>query len=227
MMKRLEAVYFDLDGTLIDTAPDFYTVLNSLLEKHGRPTVSYSAVRANVSNGARALTELGFGVGPDDASFAPLLEELLNAYEQHLAVDTVLFPGLAEVLDWLDAQQLPWGIVTNKPARFTGPVLEGLNLHQRVGPVICPDHVKQRKPDPEGLLIAAHDDNVSPANCLYVGDHLRDVQAGQNAGMETAVAAFGYIDADDDPRGWQANYYLEQGSELLPLLQKLYEQKAH
>ena len=227
MMKRLEAVYFDLDGTLIDTAPDFYTVLNSLLEKHGRPTVSYSAVRANVSNGARALTELGFGVGPDDDSFAPLLDELLNAYEQHLAVDTVLFPGLAEVLDWLDTQQLPWGIVTNKPARFTGPVLEGLNLHQRVGPVICPDHVKQRKPDPEGLLIAAQDDNVSPTNCLYVGDHLRDIQAGQNAGMETAVAAFGYIDADDDPRGWQANYYLEQGSKLLPLLQKLYEQKAH
>ncbi|MBQ25062.1 HAD-IA family hydrolase [Alcanivorax sp.] len=226
-MEKLEAVYFDLDGTLIDTAPDFYTVLNALLKKHGRPEVTYSAVRANVSNGARALTELGFGVGPGDASFAPLLDELLNAYEQHLAVDTVLFPGLAEVLDWLDTQQLPWGIVTNKPARFTGPVLEGLDLHQRVGPVICPDHVKQRKPDPEGLLIAARDDNVSPANCLYVGDHLRDIQAGQNAGMETAVAAFGYIDADDDPRDWQADYYLEQGSELLPLLQKLYEQKAH
>lgn len=226
-MNKLEAVYFDLDGTLIDTAPDFYTVLNTLLKKHGRPEVTYSAVRANVSNGARALTELGFGVGPDDDSFAPLLDELLNAYEQHLAVDTVLFPGLADVLDWLDAQQLPWGIVTNKPARFTGPVLEGLNLHQRVGPVICPDHVKQRKPDPEGLLIAARDDSVSPANCLYVGDHLRDIQAGQNAGMETAVAAFGYIDADDDPRGWQADYYLEQGRDLLPLLQKLYEQNTH
>jgi phosphoglycolate phosphatase len=221
-MERLEAVYFDLDGTLIDTAPDFYTVLNTLLEKHSRPTVSYSAVRANVSNGARALTELGFGVGPDDASFALLLEELLNAYEQHLAVDTVLFPGLEDVLDWLDAQQLPWGIVTNKPDRFTGPVLEGLKLHQRVGPVICPEHVKQRKPDPEGLLIAANADQVKPAHCLYVGDHLRDIQAGKNAGMATAVAAFGYIDADDDPRGWQADYYLEDGSDLLPLLQKLY-----
>ncbi|MDX1804871.1 MAG: HAD-IA family hydrolase [Alcanivorax sp.] len=220
-MEKLEAVYFDLDGTLIDTAPDFFTVLNRLLEKHGRPTVSYSAVRANVSNGARALTELGFGVGPDDPSFAALLDELLAAYQGHLAVDTVLFPGMAEALDWLDHQGLPWGIVTNKPVRFTLPVLEGLKLHQRVGAVICPDHVKQRKPDPEGLLMAADRDRVSPARCLYVGDHLRDIQAGQNAGMATAVATFGYIDADDDPHGWQADYLLEHGEALLPLLQEL------
>jgi HAD superfamily hydrolase (TIGR01549 family) len=174
-----------------------------------------------VSNGARALTELGFGVGPEDAEFPPLLDELLNAYEQHLAVDTCLFPGMAETLDWLDANGLPWGIVTNKPSRFTGPVLAGLNLDQRVSAVICPDHVKQRKPDPEGLLMAARQDGVNPAHCLYVGDHLRDIQAGQNAGMATAVAAFGYIDADDDPHGWQADYYLENGTDLLPLLQTL------
>ncbi|EKF73475.1 phosphoglycolate phosphatase [Alcanivorax hongdengensis A-11-3] len=220
-MEKLEAVYFDLDGTLIDTAPDFYTVLNALLVKHGRPAVSYSAVRANVSNGARALTELGFGVGPDDAAFPALLEELLAAYQAHLAVDTCLFPGMAEALDWLDHQGLPWGIVTNKPERFTLPILAGLNLHERVGAVLCPDHVKQRKPDPEGLLIAANRDRVAPGHCLYVGDHLRDIQAGQNAGMATAVAAFGYIDADDDPHGWQANYYLQAGHDLLPLLQTL------
>lgn len=222
-MERLEAVYFDLDGTLIDTAPDFYTVLNALLKQHGRPQVSYSAVRANVSNGARALTELGFGTGPEDLTFGAFLEELLNAYEQHLAVDTVLFPGMAETLDWLDAEGLPWGIVTNKPSRFTLPLLEGLNLHQRVGAVICPDHVTQRKPDPEGLLMAAAQDGVTPAHCLYVGDHLRDIQAGQNAGMATAVAAFGYIDADDDPHGWQADHLLEKGEELLPLLQGLHQ----
>ena len=220
-MNKLEAVYFDLDGTLIDTAPDFYTVLNTLLKQHGRPEVSYSAVRANVSNGARALTELGFGAGPEDTEFPPLLDELLNAYEQHLAVDTCLFPGMAETLDWLEANGLPWGIVTNKPSRFTGPVLAGLHLDQRVSAAICPDHVKQRKPDPEGLLMAARQDGVTPAHCLYVGDHLRDIQAGQNAGMATAVAAFGYIDADDDPHDWQADYYLEQGSDLLPLLQTM------
>lgn len=136
-------------------------------------------------------------------------------------MDTCLFLGMAETLDWLEANGLPWGIVTNKPSRFTGPVLAGLGLAQRVGAVICPDHVKQRKPDPEGLLMAARRDGVNPANCLYVGDHLRDIQAGQNAGMATAVAAFGYIDADDDPHGWQADYYLEQGSDLLPLLQTM------
>ncbi len=221
-MEKLEAVYFDLDGTLIDTAPDFYTVLNTLLKKHGRPAVTYSAVRANVSNGARALTELGFGTGPDDLTFPAFLDELLNAYEQHLAVDTVLFPGMAESLDWMDANGIPWGIVTNKPSRFTHKVLAGLDLADRVGPVLCPDDVKQRKPDPEGLLIAARTDKVTPANCLYVGDHLRDIQAGHNAGMATAVAAFGYIDADDDPRGWQATYYLEEGADLLPLLKTLH-----
>lgn len=223
-MKHLDAVYFDLDGTLIDTAPDFYTVLNQLLHRHGRPSVSFSAVRANVSNGARALTELGFGVGPQDADFAPLLDELLDAYEQHLAVDTALFPGMAETLDWLDQQGLPWGIVTNKPARFTGGVLAGLQLAHRVGAVICPDHVKQRKPDPEGLWMATERDGVTPSHCLYVGDHLRDIQAGQNAGMATAVAAFGYIDADDDPRDWQADFFLEAGTDLLPLLKKRHNQ---
>ena len=226
-MTTLDAVLFDLDGTLLDTAPDFFVVVNQLCEQHSQAPISYEAIRATVSHGARALVTLAFNIEPDDAHFEQRRQELLALYSNHLAVKTCLFNGLDELLTWLESQSIGWGIVTNKPARFTGPVLEGLNLNQRVGPVICPDHVKQRKPDPEGLLIAAHDDNVSPANCLYVGDHLRDIQAGQNAGMETAVAAFGYIDADDDPRGWQANYYLEQGSELLPLLQKLYEQKAH
>ncbi|AFT71251.1 Haloacid dehalogenase-like hydrolase, putative [Alloalcanivorax dieselolei B5] len=220
-MKSLQAVYFDLDGTLIDTAPDFYSVLNHLLAQHGRPAVSYAAVRANVSNGARALTELGFGLGPEDAAFDDYLNQLLDAYAGHLAVGTRLFEGMADTLNWLDQQGLPWGIVTNKPERFTLPVLEGLGLATRVGAVICPDHVRQRKPDPEGLLMAAGRDGVNPAACLYVGDHLRDIQAGKNAGMATAVAAFGYIDADDDPRGWQADHLLEQGDDLLPLLKTL------
>jgi len=217
----LEAVFFDLDGTLIDTAPDFFTALNQVLTAYQHPTVSYEAVRANVSNGARALTELGFGLAPGDPGFEQRLDAVLDAYGNHLAVDTRLFDGMAEVLDWLDQRKLPWGIVTNKPARYTAPVLEGLGLGQRVGPVICPDHVRERKPDPEGLLMAANALGVNPVHCLYVGDHLRDIQAGLNACMLTATAAFGYIDASDNPQAWPADYCLARSEDLLPLVKTL------
>lgn len=217
----LEAVFFDLDGTLIDTAPDFHVVLNRVLEAHGRPSVSYQAVRATVSNGARALTELGFGLAPADPGFDQRLDEVLAAYAGHLAVDTRLFEGMAECLEWLEREGLPWGVITNKPDRFTRPVLAGLGLLERAGAVICPDHVRERKPDPEGLLMAAQQVGVNPTHCLYVGDHLRDIQAGVNANMITATAGFGYIDAADNPRAWPADYFLERGEQLLPLIRTL------
>jgi phosphoglycolate phosphatase len=217
----LEAVFFDLDGTLIDTAPDFHVVLNRVLEAHGRPSVSYQAVRATVSNGARALTELGFGLAPADPGFDQRLDEVLAAYAGHLAVDTRLFEGMAECLEWLEREGLPWGVITNKPDRFTRPVLAGLGLLERAGAVICPDHVRERKPDPEGLLMAAQQVGVNPTHCLYVGDHLRDIQAGLNANMITATAGFGYIDAADNPRAWPADYFLERGEQLLPLIRTL------
>ncbi|MCH8545059.1 MAG: HAD-IA family hydrolase [Alcanivorax sp.] len=212
------AVFFDLDGTLIDTAPDFHVVLNQVLADAGRPPQSMAAVRSQVSNGARALVTLGFGLGPDDAGFAEALETLLDAYAARLDVDTCLFPGMDAVLARLDADGTPWGVVTNKPARFTGPVLRGLGLGERVGPVICPDHVTLRKPDPEGLLKAAAAVGAAPAQCLYVGDHLRDIEAGRNAGMVTVAALFGYLDANEDPRAWHADYYIDAAEELLPLL---------
>lgn len=217
----LEAVFFDLDGTLIDTAPDFYYVLNRLLEDHGHPPVSDRAVRATVSNGARALVELGFGLAPGDAGFEQRLNALLDAYADHLAVDTRLFDGMAECLEWLEAKGLPWGVITNKPERFTRPVMAGLGLLERAGSIICPDQVRERKPDPEGLLMAAQEVGANPTHCLYVGDHLRDIQAGLNAKMITATAGFGYIDAADNPRAWPADYFLEHGKQLLPLLRTL------
>lgn len=217
----LEAVFFDLDGTLVDTAPDFHVVLNRVLEAHGRPSVSYQAVRATVSNGARALTELGFGLASADPGFDQRLDEVLAAYAGHLAVDTRLFEGMAECLEWLEHEGLPWGVITNKPDRFTRPVLAGLGLLERAGAVICPDHVRERKPDPEGLLMAAQQVGANPTHCLYVGDHLRDIQAGLNASMITATAGFGYIDAADNPRAWPADYFLERGEQLLPLIRTL------
>lgn len=217
----LEAVFFDLDGTLVDTAPDFYVVLNQVLERNGRATVSYQAVRATVSNGARALTELGFGLVPGEPDFDHYLEQLLSAYGQRLDVDTRLFDGMAESLNWLESEDIPWGVVTNKPERFSRPVLAGLGLLDRAVAVICPDHVRERKPDPEGLLMAAAAAGANPTHCLYVGDHLRDIQAGLNAKMITATAAFGYVDPDDNPQAWAADHYLERGADLLPLLQRL------
>ena len=211
-------VLFDLDGTLVDTAPDFHVVLNQVLADAARPPVTYEQVRSQVSNGARALVTLGFGMTPDDSGFEQWLNRLLDSYEQRLAVDTCLFPGMDEVLAWLDTRGLPWGVVTNKPERFTMPVLEGLGLRERVGPVICPDHVKQRKPDPEGLLIACEQVQAPPEHSVYVGDHARDIEAGRRAGMLTVGALFGYLDEGEDPQDWQANHYIARAQELLPLL---------
>ena len=213
-----DAVFFDLDGTLIDTAPDFYTVLNATLAEAGRDPVSFNAVREQVSNGARAMIGLGFGLQPGDPHFDHWLNRFLDRYVEHLTVDTVLFPGMDTVLDQLDQARVPWGIVTNKPSRFTVPLLAGLQLDQRVGPVICPDHVQRRKPDPEGLLMAAQQTGSDPQRCIYVGDHDRDIAAGRNAGMTTVAVLFGYIDADENPADWHADHYVESASDLLPLL---------
>lgn len=215
---RPAAVFFDLDGTLVDTAPDFVVVLNQLLQEAGRPALSDAAIRSQVSNGARALVTLGFGLTPEDADFGTHLDRLLARYEARLAVDSALFPGMDKVLAALEAEQIPWGIVTNKPERFTTPLLSGLGLAERCGPVICPDHVRLRKPDPEGLLIAAQQAGVAPEQCLYVGDHLRDIEAGRAAGMRTVAALFGYLDPNEDPRAWHADVYIETAAQLLPLI---------
>ncbi len=213
-----DAVFFDLDGTLIDTAPDFHTVINATLAEADRAPVSYAAVREQVSNGARAMIGLGFGLQPGDDGFDFWLNRFLDRYAEHLAVDTVLFPDMDRVLAKLEGAGIPWGIVTNKPSRFTFPVLEGLGLSTRVGPVICPDHVQQRKPDPEGLLMAARQASANPAQCIYVGDHDRDIAAGRNAGMTTIAVLFGYIDASEDPINWRADHYVDSANQLLPLL---------
>lgn len=215
---KAEAVFFDLDGTLIDTAPDFHTVINAMLVEAGRAPLPYAAVRAQVSNGARAVVQTAFGEAPGDSGFDARLNAFLDRYVAHLTVGTQLFPGMAALLDQLDARGVPWGIVTNKPARFTEPLLAGLGLAARVGPVLCPDHVQARKPDPEGLLKAAAAVGVAPAQCVYVGDHERDIAAGRNAGMTTVAVLFGYLDADEDPYRWRADYYVADAGELGRLL---------
>lgn len=222
MRPALDAVLFDLDGTLLDTAPDFHWTLNTLLAEEGRPAMDFATLRAHVSAGARAMVKAGFDLKLDDPDFDRLHQRMLALYESHLDVDTVLFDGLNNLLETLEQADIPWGIVTNKPERYTTPLLKGLKLDSRSGSVICPDQVNLRKPDPESLFMACREINARPEHCVYVGDHIRDIEAGRRAGMRTVSAAYGYIDAGDSIESWQADHIIRHGSELLPLLNSLY-----
>lgn len=214
----LKAVLFDLDGTLLDTATDFTRVLNGLLNEHQRPLQHYEAVRRRVSDGARAVVNLGFGIDPDHPDFAALLAAFLDRYETQIAVETTLFPGMDAQLRKLEAQGLKWGIVTNKPSRFTEPLLRALDLDGRCGSAICPDHVTHRKPDPEPIYLACKELGVDPKEAVYVGDHRRDIDAGRNAGMATIACAFGYISEGESVEGWLPDYIIHHADELETVL---------
>jgi len=222
MRAALDAVLFDLDGTLLDTAPDFHWTLNALLAEEGRPAMDFDTLRRHVSAGARAMVKAGFELTLDDPEFDRLHQRMLALYESHLDVDTALFEGLDTLLSTLEQAGIPWGIVTNKPQRYTTPLMKGLQLDSRAGSVVCPDQVNLRKPDPESLLLACRELNARPEYCVYVGDHIRDIEAGRRAGMRTIAAAYGYIDADDSVASWKADHTITHGSELLPLLNSLY-----
>lgn len=205
MARELHAVLFDLDGTLLDTAPDFAWVLNGMLQRYERDPLPYAAIRQTVSNGARALVQLGFGVADDDPQFAALLQELLGQYQRHLSKNTRLFEGMPQLLQLLEARKLAWGIVTNKPALYTDAILRDLQLEQRCAASICPDHVVHRKPHAEPILTACAAIGCQPGDAVYVGDHRRDIEAGNNAGMPTIAAGYGYVCADDPADRWGAD----------------------
>ncbi|SFM44043.1 HAD family hydrolase [Marinobacter zhejiangensis] len=216
---RPSTVLFDLDGTLIDTAPDFIRCLNLLRHQHGMSALPAEQIRRSVSNGARAMIEVGFGLTPEDSDYLDRHTAFLDLYETGVAEETVLFPGIAELLDWLDQQTIPWGIVTNKPERFTAPLLTALALDTRCAAVICPDHVSQRKPHPESLLLACKQIGVDPTSGIYVGDHVRDIEAGRNAGMSTIAVRYGYIEHPDEVEHWRADQVAETVSDLTNLIQ--------
>lgn len=216
---KLEAVLFDLDGTLVDTAPDFAVVVNQLRQRYNKPELDYAAIRATVSQGSRALITLALQLGEQDDDFEQRRQELLLLYSQHLAVKTCLFPGIAKLLDWLEQQKLPWGIVTNKPRLYAEPILAALALTHRCGSLVCPDDVSQAKPHPEPMLLACQQLACNAGNTLYLGDHRRDIEAGRNAGMSTLAVNYGYIDASDPAVNWGANFYVNHADDIQPLLQ--------
>jgi phosphoglycolate phosphatase len=209
-------VLFDLDGTFADTAPDLAYALNQTLELHGKPAMSLEEIRPGVSHGSVALIKIGFGIEPDDSRFESLRQELLQFYIDNICLNTTLFPGMEELIQQLDEQDIPWGIVTNKPEWLTNPLMQQLDLTKRAACIVSGDTTPHSKPHPEPILHACrlaggHD----PADCIYVGDAQRDIEAGNSAGSTTLVAMFGYVDANDNPEKWQADGQIDHPSEIL------------
>jgi 2-phosphoglycolate phosphatase len=216
-MNRAAAILFDLDGTLLDTAPDMVGALNRLRIEEGLEPLPFAAIRASVSHGAMRLVTVGFPAA-DGEEFERLRLRFLELYARNLADGTCLFPGFPAVLDTLEAQRMPWGIVTNKPGWLTGPLLERLGLSSRACCVVCGDTVAERKPHPLPLLHAARLTGVPPQRCVYVGDAERDIVAGRAAGMQTVVAAYGYLGPDDRPLQWNPHGIVERAEDLLDWL---------
>jgi phosphoglycolate phosphatase len=210
------AILFDLDGTLADTAPDLAAAVNLLRSARGLETTPYEVLRPTASAGARGMIGASFGLTPQDAGFDELKTGFFNNYEAAIAVHTTLFNGVPELLDGLQQAGLAWGIVTNKPARFTDPLLPLIGL-AHAGCIISGDTTPHAKPHPEPLLEAARRLGLAPEQCWYVGDDLRDIQAGQAAGMATVACAWGYCGATE-PAGWSADHLLASPQELLTLL---------
>ena len=213
------AVLFDLDGTLVDTAPDMVAVLQHLQQEYGLAPIDYGLARANVSNGAVGLLTLGF---PEiNIEFGDQLhQEYLEQYAEMICVKSQVFAGLHTLLDQLDAQGCPWGVVTNKPGNLTVPLLTALNLADRCACIISGDTLVVRKPDPAPLLLACDIAGLDAEKAIYIGDAERDIEAGRRAGMATIAAGYGYITEDDDPREWEANVIATTTEELAQIVLK-------
>jgi phosphoglycolate phosphatase len=214
MTARAQAILFDLDGTLLDTAPDMIGALNRLRAEESLAPLPPAAVRASVSHGAVRLIKVGFPEARDD-DFERLRLRFLQIYADNLADGTRLFPGLEDVLQRFEADGLPWGVVTNKPGWLTDPLLLQLGLSPRACCVVSGDTVAERKPHPLPLLHAASLAGVAAERCVYVGDAERDIVAGRAAGMQTVVAAYGYLGEADEPATWNADGIITEPAQVL------------
>lgn len=214
----IEAVLFDLDGTFADTAPDLGAALNHVRGLHGLPPLPLQAIRPQASHGARGLLGLGFGIEQAAPEFAGLRAAFLDYYAAHICEHTRLFDGMAELVDELERRNLPWGIVTNKPHRYTVPLMQALGYAARAACLVSGDTCARAKPYPDPLLKAGADIGKAPGRCLYLGDDLRDMQAARAAGMVGIVAAWGYLGEDADIAGWDADGAIAAPPALLDLI---------
>ncbi|MES2219186.1 MAG: phosphoglycolate phosphatase [Pseudomonadota bacterium] len=218
MKKNINAVLFDLDGTLVDTAGDLGNALNLVLQARSLPPLSQNIIRPMAGRGCNGLLKIGLDIAEGHPEYSLLCEELLNYYAKHACDTTVLFAGMEQVLNQLEKTRTPWGIVTNKPMRFTTPLIEFLGLSNKAACVISGDTLSKSKPHPDQILHACDLLGISPATCLFVGDSEVDVLASKAAGSPVVTALYGYIPAEENPHHWNADGYINHPEEILSWL---------
>ena len=214
-MQKINTVLFDLDGTLIDTAPDMAAALDTLCKEENIDILPYDIVRPHVSHGSVALVKLAFGNELNDETLNRLKHRYLEIYKDNIAISSVLFDGMNHVLNQLEKTNIKWGVVTNKPGWLTIPLMQALALDQRASCIVSGDSTENRKPHPEPMHYACELASSKPEECIYVGDAQRDIEAGNNANMKTIIALYGYIDSTEDITKWNANELIQSPSEIL------------
>lgn len=216
----IQSVLFDLDGTFADTAPDLHYALDQVLISRGRPPIPFEQLRPSVSHGSQAMLKVGLGLEPGDPDYEDLRQTFLDTYLANIARQTRMFEGMEDLLAAFGAQGICWGIVTNKPAWLTDPLMQALGLAQRAACIVSGDTTAYAKPHPEPILHACRLMGATPERSIYVGDAQRDIEAGQRAGAKTLIALFGYLAVDDRPETWAADGTVSHPLEILQWLDR-------
>ncbi|MGR9116524.1 MAG: HAD family hydrolase [Gammaproteobacteria bacterium] len=211
---KLTCVLFDLDGTLVDTAPDLIACLNYALTRHGFAAASAEAIKPMISYGAVAMIKASLGSEAGERQQQSILETMLDHYQHNIAEHTVFFSGMPETLKAIEFLGLKWGVITNKKERFTQPLMDALNLTRRAACIISGDTTAYSKPHPEPMLAGCKQADVKPEECVYIGDASHDIVAGKSAGMKTLAALYGYLKPDDVPDTWGADAYIEHPEQI-------------
>ncbi len=214
-------VLFDLDGTLADTAPDLANALNAIRQKHDLEKLPLKIISPTVSLGGNAMIKLAFDLEEGDSGFEDIREQFLNYYLEHIAEETKLYEGMAELLSLLENNNITWGIVTNKSGWLTLPLLEALSLDKRAACIVSGDTLEQRKPHPAPVIHACELIQAEPASTVYIGDAQRDIEAGNRAGTKTLIALYGYIEENEDPKSWNADAMVSSVHEINDKLSEL------